>query len=225
MAAQQQEAEANIKRAKQRHTQLQGQRAKLLEAHYAGAIPQDLLATEMHRLTRELAHAEHEIKAANTTMGDVQTTLNDALRAAASCQAEYQQAPPHIRRQINQGFFKKLLIGEDGGVEQYELTEPFAALLTDGRTLTLASEEPDTAATSHVTPDTKTTGQTAEVTVERSRPSRVLLATFPNGDDTTSDETRSRSDVAEQEDHLFGHGLNKRYVVEVAGIEPASSGI
>lgn len=34
-----------------------------------------------------------------------------------------------MKRQINQGFFTKLLIYQDGTVERAELTEPFAQLL------------------------------------------------------------------------------------------------
>jgi hypothetical protein len=58
-----------------------------------------------------------------------QTTVEQALIAASRCQASYEEAPPHIRRQINQGFFKRLFIGPDGSVERYELTEPYAVLL------------------------------------------------------------------------------------------------
>ena len=114
----------------------------------------------MQRLTRELANADAEISAANTTINDVQTTLQDALRAAGNCQADYEQAPPHIRRWINQGFFKKLFIGPDGSVERYELTEPFATLLTVGQTVTLASPQAQATATAQIVPTTRTNADT-----------------------------------------------------------------
>ncbi|MDQ4031142.1 MAG: hypothetical protein M3332_02270 [Actinomycetota bacterium] len=38
-------------------------------------------------------------------------------------------APEVIKRQINQGFFRKLIIDIDGTIERAELTEPFAQLL------------------------------------------------------------------------------------------------
>lgn len=92
-------------------------------------MPQDLLATEIQRLTRVLLEAETEIRAAETTTADVKEALVLALDAACHCEQAYLCAPDKIRRQINQGF-EKLYIGDDGAVVRAELTEPFAALLT-----------------------------------------------------------------------------------------------
>jgi hypothetical protein len=55
-------------------------------------------------------------------------------QVAGHCQRHYAAAPPPIRRQINQGFFKKLYLGQDGTVERYELTEPFRQLLEPAST-------------------------------------------------------------------------------------------
>jgi hypothetical protein len=63
-------------------------------------------------------------------MADVLGTLRAALRAAERVQQAYLVGSPHIRRQINQGFFKKLFIGEQGIIERVELNEPFAALMS-----------------------------------------------------------------------------------------------
>jgi site-specific DNA recombinase len=131
LAVQEKEARRNLQRAGKRKRQLQDERQKLLQAHYAGAIPQDLLASEMNRLTRELIEADAEIAAAKITNAQVEANLAAALTAAGRCVAAYSNAPDHIRRQINQGFFKKLWIGEDGTVERVEFNEPFATLLDD----------------------------------------------------------------------------------------------
>jgi len=48
---------------------------------------------------------------------------------AGNCHRHYEAAPDFIKRQINQGFFRKLIINTDGSVERAELTEPFAQLL------------------------------------------------------------------------------------------------
>ena len=204
MADRQAEAKLSVERATKTKTRLQAERQKLLEAHYAGAIPQDMLASEMNRMTRTLADADREITAAQATMAQVQTTLAAALGAAASCEAQYQQATPAIRRQINQGFFEKLLIGEDGSVEQPELTEPFAALLTNGHILTLDAPE-----TSQNAVDGPATSGASPAVPKRSRPSRVFLATFGK-----TGNARSRPGVSGE------HGLNKTYVVELRGLEP-----
>ncbi|MEV6878390.1 hypothetical protein [Amycolatopsis sp. NPDC051128] len=75
LAAQQAEASRSLERATARKTRINDERQKLLQAHYAGAIPQDLLGSEMQRLTRELAQAETEIKTAKVAAaGDEHTT-------------------------------------------------------------------------------------------------------------------------------------------------------
>ena len=65
------------------------------------------------------------------TVDELDLTLHQALTVASTCHQQYLAAPPHIRRQINQGFFTRLLIAPDGSVERAELTEPFATLLAD----------------------------------------------------------------------------------------------
>ena len=46
-----------------RRTQLEGEQQKLLQAHYAGAIPLDLLKREQDRITASLETIEHRITA------------------------------------------------------------------------------------------------------------------------------------------------------------------
>lgn len=133
LAAQQAEGRESLKRATKRRERAQDERSKLLATHYAGAIPTDLLASEMNRLTRELAAAEGEIKAAKATNTEVEATLDAALTVASHCDRAYLTAPEHVRKQINQGFFEKLLIGSDGSVEYAELTEPFRPLVGTGQ--------------------------------------------------------------------------------------------
>lgn len=127
------EAQRQAEQAKRRRAALQDERARLMQAHYAGAVPLDLLKTEMHRLTAALQAAEQQISAAHTHLADIEAVLEQALRVAGACHREYAHAPAFVKRQINQGFFTKLLIDQDGSVAQAELTEPFAQLLTPER--------------------------------------------------------------------------------------------
>ncbi|MEV5719390.1 recombinase family protein [Amycolatopsis mediterranei] len=129
LATQQAEARRSLERATARKTRVTDERHKLLQAHYAGAVPQDLLGSEMQRLTRELAEAETEIKTAKVATSEVENTLNRALVAASRCEQAYLTAPDHVKRQINRGFFEKLFIDEDGSVWQAAMTEPFASLI------------------------------------------------------------------------------------------------
>ena len=222
LASQQDEAVRGMKRALKRKQHAQDERQKLLRAHYAGAVPQDLLALEMKRLTRELAEADTEIAAAKTTSRDVEATLAAALQAASNCQQAYLTAPPSVRRQINQGFFTKLFIGEDGTVERAELTEPFAALLDGGDTVTMekaASSTEDVVTTSHAAPDAPVSqGKTPDI-ADHLRPSSAFQAMYgdqntnTDGIDTNTHRTFIRT----------VRGLNEGYVVGTVGIEPTTA--
>jgi hypothetical protein len=150
----------------------------VLSAHYAGAVPQDLLASEMKRLTRALAEADGEIKAAQATTADVEATLDRALAAASHCETAYLSAPNSIRRQINQGFFEKLYIGQYGTVERADLTEPFAALLEAGETIQLAAPSAPADPASQIVPRRSDEARPTDTPAGCARPSAIVLATF-----------------------------------------------
>jgi site-specific DNA recombinase len=212
---QQQEAERGMQRALKRKKQAHDERQKLLQAHYAGAVPQDLLASEMNRLTRELAEADTEIAAAKTTNRDVDATLAVALQAASRCQVAYLTAPSPIRRMINQGFFRKLFIGEDGTVERAELTEPFAALLDMGEIFEMRT---GTAPDGHATTSQIVT-DAADTTDDRSRPSTVFTAMYGDQGDVTESKTTNTH-------RAFSgtvRGLKQDYVVGAVGLEPTTA--
>ncbi|WP_054565629.1 recombinase family protein [Frankia sp. R43] len=129
LAVERAEAERTRVRAARQMTRIDSERQKLLGAHYAGAVPLDLLSSEMERLTREKAAAQRELTSADATLSDLELQLERALVVAGSCEEQYLVAPPAVRRLINQGLFVKLFIGSDGAVERVALTEPFAALV------------------------------------------------------------------------------------------------
>ena len=104
-------------------------------------MPLDLLKTEMARLTRAMTDAEREITTANADLASSEQALEDALTVAGSCHRHYEAAPDFIKRQINQGFFRRLIIDSDGSVERAELTEPFAQLLTPDWTTATGSAQ------------------------------------------------------------------------------------
>jgi hypothetical protein len=79
------------------------ERQKLLDAHYADAIPLDLLKSEQTRIATEVA----------ADFQKAETNLQRALTRAGDCEAAYREAKPTIRRQFNLAFFKRLLIDED----------------------------------------------------------------------------------------------------------------
>ncbi|MCA1670745.1 MAG: recombinase family protein [Actinobacteria bacterium] len=135
------QAEQDQKRARSRVATLHDQRSKLLTAHYDGAVPLDMLKAEMTRLTRDKADTERELATASATLTDLTGQLERALSVASNCNRHYATAPPRIRRQINQGFFKALYLHRDGDIQHVELTEPFAQLLADDLPTTASARE------------------------------------------------------------------------------------
>jgi site-specific DNA recombinase len=221
LATQQQDAERSLKRALARKQQVKDERQKLLQAHYTGAIPADLLASEMKRFTRELADADAEIQAAKATNADVEATLALALNAAAHCEVAYLSAPDAMRRQINQGFFERLLIGDDGSVERAELTEPFRLLLEGARALTYEAD----AKASQITSEATNLPGCDIASVERSLPSSVFVATYgtAGGDlymGTECDETNTHRRISPTV-----RGVNNGVLVGDTGIEPVTSSV
>jgi len=74
---------------------LKTQQAKLLEAHYADAIPLDLLKTEQARLTRELDHITRELATLTADRERVEQHLGEALTLLEHCHHLYTHPTPH----------------------------------------------------------------------------------------------------------------------------------
>ena len=125
-------------------------------------MPAPFLPSCSHR--DEAPHAsttesDGEITAAKAAGRDLEATPEKALSAATHCQQAYLTAPDSLKRQINQGFFNKLFIDDDGQVEIAELTEPFTALLdpddanlADIATSTAETDADDTATSTGTIP-------------------------------------------------------------------------
>lgn|GEM_PF-3463108 len=165
----------------------------------------------MNRLTRELTEADVQIKTAKVTNTTIQATLDAALAAASNCQHAYLGAPGHVRRQINQGFFERLLIGDDGSVAHAKLTEPFAALLDGDRVV--ADEMGDTVRNAQDVQDGR---ETEKVPDARTSPSGVFLTTY--GDKATQGNNKNTHRTMFR---VVG-GVNQQLLVGAVGIEPTT---
>ncbi len=106
------------------------ERKKLLDAHYADAVPLDLLKSEQERLTREIESAEGRLAEVEGDFRKAETNLQRALIRVGDCMAAYQEASGPLRRQFNLAFFKRLLIDDEYTVRG-ELAEPFDTILGD----------------------------------------------------------------------------------------------
>ena len=109
---------------------VRGERKKLLEAHYANAIPLDLLKTEQERLTREIEAAESRLAEIEGDFKKAESNLQRALTRVGDCETAYREAAGALRRQFNLAFFKRLEIDDEYTVRG-ELAEPFDTLLGD----------------------------------------------------------------------------------------------
>jgi site-specific DNA recombinase len=109
------------------------ERAKLLEAHYANAIPLDLLKVEQERIARELGHVEERLGALELRFDVVERNLKAALRFVGNLHHAYAEADPKVRRQMNQALFVRILVSDDGEVAG-ELRPPFDRLFWVTRT-------------------------------------------------------------------------------------------
>ena len=103
-------------------------RAKLLEAHYAGAIPLALLKSEQDRITTELDQVEQRLAASELKFETVETNLKKAFDLISNLQAAYLAAPPRTRRPMNQAIFQGFLIHDDEEVTS-SLNSPFDHLV------------------------------------------------------------------------------------------------
>ncbi len=104
------------------------ERAKLLEAHYAGALPIDLLKSEQERLASELNYVEERLGVLELKFDIVERNLKGALTFVGNLHTAYAEANQRVRRQINQAIFERLLISSDGEIIA-ELRPPFNLLL------------------------------------------------------------------------------------------------
>ncbi len=111
-----------------RQRQALDKRGKLLEAHYASAIPIDVLKAEQAKISTELSWIEERLDALELHYEVVEGNLKRALSFVTDLHTAYLEAPPKTRRLINQALFEKFLVSDDGDVTG-ELRAPFGLLL------------------------------------------------------------------------------------------------
>ena len=113
----------------QKHiTRLEAERKKLLQAHYADAIPLELLKTEQTRISEQIQAARASLAATAQQAASIDDTITRAVDLARNCHTVYQQADEPQRRQINQSIFKRILVNEDG-IVSWEYNAPIALLM------------------------------------------------------------------------------------------------
>jgi site-specific DNA recombinase len=127
-------SETERKGLAQQRVELTAQRKKLLDAHYAGAVPLDLLKTEQERIAAQLGRVEQQLITADANFEEARKLLADTLDLTRDCHAAYLEADDNTRRLFNQAFFSKIYIDEDDQTRErtvrMEYNQPFDDLLS-----------------------------------------------------------------------------------------------
>ncbi len=121
---------------------IQDQRRASLQAHYAGALPLDLLKEEQDRLARQLDLVTARLDALDSTYQEARTHLQECLALAGDCQTVYACGSDTTRRMANQAFFTRIYLDADDTIRT-EPTRSFGLLLdpdTQRQALTWADQ-------------------------------------------------------------------------------------
>lgn len=120
-------AAEQVAEAERQLAQLTKQEKKLLAAHYADQVSEELFAEEQSRIRRERAGATKQIESLSYDHERVLAALDRALELTDDIQRAYCLSGPQERRLFNQGIFKRLeIVSEE--VTEAERAEPFAQL-------------------------------------------------------------------------------------------------
>ena len=108
---------------------LEAERLKLIQAHYADAIPLDLLKTEQERIRTNLEAINNRLDALSTTYSDARKGLDQITELLTDLADLYNKAEPAERRMLNRALFTKIIINEDETTTTVP-AEPAATVLT-----------------------------------------------------------------------------------------------
>ena len=106
---------------------LEGEQDRLMQAHYAEAIPLSVPKREQDRIVAELDQVTRRIDAHFGDYADARAHLDDAPGLLANCADIYTRCDDTNRRLCNQAFFTKVFIDEDNEL-RVEHNRPFEML-------------------------------------------------------------------------------------------------
>ena len=123
---------------------LERKQRKLLEAHYADAIPLNLFKDEQGQLSDAIDAIDRQLELHDTHYGEVKEKLSKALEIMENCGETYRSAPEHIKRIYNQALFEKIHVTVGDGTCEVtpQFTGPYA-LIFGQESLGDATEKPE----------------------------------------------------------------------------------
>lgn len=108
---------------------LEAERLKLVQAHYADAIPLDLLKSEQERIRVSLDKITARLDMMATTYASAREGLDEIVDLLTDLGDLYNRCEPAERRMLNRALFDRLIIDEDENVTHVP-AEPAASVLT-----------------------------------------------------------------------------------------------
>jgi site-specific DNA recombinase len=118
----------DIERHQGKIQKLTANQARLVQLSYDGLVTSEVLATEQQRLEAEKLQTQRLLGAAELHARDIESALDGALNKTRTPHATYLASTPLERRLLNQTFFKRILVEDDGEIQSAELTPVYAAL-------------------------------------------------------------------------------------------------
>lgn len=122
------ESQTELTRLKLQKDKLEREQHKLLQAHYADAIPLHMLKEEQERIGRSLKNIIHQMEAYQNEYAESSKNLNSVFELLDDCGRAYRLANDFQKRCFNQAIFEKILVFEDLTLEA-GYVKPFDAIL------------------------------------------------------------------------------------------------
>ncbi|HCC35920.1 MAG TPA: hypothetical protein DEQ02_10000 [Ruminococcaceae bacterium] len=170
------------------------QQRKLLEVHYADAIPLELFKEEQRKLAESICAIDQRIQMQCDQSGEIETKLSETLELLEDCGQLYITAPDYIKRAFNQGLFEKIYVdnGESGVTLTPIFNESYALIL---------GQKPSE-------PELHPKKPVSSIFSHWAESIRSLKAFLQNQNHASN---------------FFGHGFNKNILVEIRRIELLTS--
>ncbi len=111
---------------------LDAERLKLVQAHYADAIPLDLLKSEQDRIRTNLDAIEHRLENLATSYKDARDGLDQLADILTDLGDVYARCEPAERRILNRALFDKIILDDEDHVD-YVPTDAVSVTIAQAR--------------------------------------------------------------------------------------------
>ena len=108
---------------------LEVQEENLLDLAADGGVPQTKVRQRLHRIQEQRTKLQEDLGDVDIRLDVGVALLEAALALLDNLQELYRQSTDNGRRLLNQAFFRRLYVGEDG-IEEADINEPFRELFT-----------------------------------------------------------------------------------------------